>query len=66
MDIADKADDRIYNVIADALENARRNIIKRELEPCGSCHYCSSYTHGKQLFCSKDCAEDHAKYISKK
>lgn len=61
MDIADKADARIYNAVTDGIEDARRNIANRELQPCGACHYCNSYVRGKQLFCGKECSQDWEK-----
>jgi hypothetical protein len=54
-DDADRADQRIEEVLSDALAAARRAPI---LPPIGECYYCQESVGPVQRFCNKDCAED--------
>lgn len=52
-DDADRAAERIENVIMDGIAACRRS---HGLIAVGACHYCGEDCHG--LFCNKDCASD--------
>lgn len=54
-DDADRADERIANVVSDALAEARR---KPRLIAAGFCHYCGEQVQAGHLFCDKECAGD--------
>lgn len=58
MDDADRADERIANVVADGLARARESA-ERQLPAIGCCHWCESPVGAGRVFCSKECAEDH-------
>lgn len=58
-DDADRADERIQNVIDDGLKEARR--AKPSLIPVGRCHYCNEIVVHGMLFCDteeNECAKD--------
>lgn len=58
--LADKADDRIQNVIdgqiAIATEKAKKIY---PLVPCGECYYCAHTLNAGSVFCDKDCQHDY-------
>lgn len=60
-DDADRADQRIADMVAAGLEKVRRRMESRELEPCGACHWCGSDIDGRRLFCSRECSDDWEK-----
>lgn len=55
-DDVDRAQAQEERYRADAI--ARR---KPELKPLGYCHWCSSGIGGGDLYCSKECRDDHEK-----
>jgi hypothetical protein len=59
--MADEID--MANELAElALTHALRNIAAApRLPPKGFCYYCDAPVEGAQLFCDKDCANDHEK-----
>jgi hypothetical protein len=63
MDDADRAEDLIEHTLEDGLAKIRARMSYRELQPCGSCHYCNSYVDGNRLFCCAECSEDHEKVM---
>ena len=58
MDDADRAEEKIENAVADALDKVRRRMEARELEPIGACHWCNEYVKDTRLFCCKECSDD--------
>lgn len=65
MDDADRAENRVQEILDDAMGKVRRYLQRREIEPCGACHYCNDYVSGQRLFCSEECAEDYEKMTSR-
>lgn len=63
MDEADISDDGT-GLAARAVNEIRKALAKRELEPMGACHYCNEYVRGMELFCCKECADDHASLMA--
>lgn len=55
MDEADRASDRIDNMIADGIAEVRR---KPSLIPVMSCYNCGDPVPQHHLFCSSDCSAD--------
>ena len=55
-DIADRADQRIEEILADSLAEIRR---KPSLIPTGQCYYCAAPVPAHHLFCSSECSIDH-------
>lgn len=55
-DDADRADQHIEEILADALAEVRR---KPSLIQTGCCYYCSEPVPAHHLYCSSDCATDH-------
>lgn len=55
MDDADRATERIQQVIDTARAQAAA---APALRPRGTCHFCGECVTGKLLFCDKACAED--------
>lgn len=55
MDDADRADERISNVVAGALREARR---EQGMKPTGFCLYCNEAVQPNYLFCCADCSAD--------
>jgi hypothetical protein len=60
MDNADRADDRIKNMIDEGMARARL-ALERSLPAIGVCHYCESVVGPGRTFCSKACCEDYEK-----
>jgi hypothetical protein len=58
MDNADRADDRIKNMIDDGMARARL-ALERSLPAIGVCHYCESIVGPGRTFCSKECSDDY-------
>lgn len=58
MDDADRADERIQNMIADGMNKVRRDM-ERSLPSIGICHWCESPVGAGRIFCSKECSDDH-------
>lgn len=58
-DEADRAEQRIEEVVDDGLAAIRRRMEYRELEPCGACHWCNDAVNGRRLFCSPECSADY-------
>ena len=56
-DDADRADQRIEEMIADGMARARRHL-ERQLPVLDLCHWCGDPSPGR-LFCSKDCSDDY-------
>ena len=54
-DIADRADQRIENVVADALREARR---EHGMKPTGFCLWCNEAAQPHHLFCCSECSTD--------
>lgn len=54
-DIADRAEERIEEVIADGISKARR---APDLKPTGFCYYCNEAVYTGRLFCCADCRTD--------
>lgn len=65
MDDADRAETRAQEILDDAMENVKRYLQRREIEPCGACHYCNDYVTVQRLFCSAECASDYEKMTSR-
>lgn len=59
-DICDDADQRIFDARDEGIARIRDVMNRRELEPCGACHWCSSYVTSDRLFCDGECADEHA------
>lgn len=57
-DDADRAEDRIEATLEDSLAQVRHRMAYRELEPCGSCHWCNDDVSGGRLFCCRECSDD--------
>lgn len=55
MDEADRADQRIEEVISDGIARARRY---PSLIYTGMCYWCGGITGGGRLFCDADCRDD--------
>ena len=54
-DDADRADERIQNVIDGQIAIAREKAAKiRALEPCGQCYYCDHPLNSGFVFCPDD------------
>lgn len=64
-DAADMSDPVEQSVIDLQIRNIRNR--GRELHPEGQCHWCDEvFPKGSpKLFCSDDCAKDHARYNRK-
>lgn len=61
MDIADRANEVVANHEADGIDRARRALERRDIEPCGVCHWCGEpLRQANQLFCDSVCAADYA------
>ncbi len=61
MDIADRANEVVANHEADGIDRARRALERRDIEPCGACHWCGEpLRQANQLFCDSVCAADYA------
>lgn len=58
MDDADRADSKIDDALTESLENVRRRMEVRELEPVHACHWCGEYITDMRLFCCKECSDD--------
>ena len=58
MDDANRAEDRIEKTIEASLEQVRRRMEYRELEPIGACHWCNEYIKDNRLFCCRECSDD--------
>lgn len=55
---ADKATTMLTNA---AIASVRNAMMRRELEPNGTCHNCNELVDDpRKLFCDGDCASDHA------
>lgn len=61
-DDADRAEQRIEDVISDGLAKVRHRMAARELTPIGACHWCNEYVKGERLFCSKECSDDWSRF----
>jgi hypothetical protein len=60
-DEADRADIEVESTIAEARYLARAQAaMAPALHPRGTCHYCEETVSVPMLFCSADCAQDHA------
>lgn len=60
MDDADRADERIQNILDGQIAIAREKAAKvRALVPCNACFYCNSYVDDGFVFCDKDCQADY-------
>lgn len=61
--MADEID--MANEMADLhLKNALLNVrAQPKLPPKGVCYYCDSKVNEQQLYCNKDCADDHEKEL---
>lgn len=58
--LADKADDRIQNVIDGGIAIAREKAAKvRALVPINECYYCGHTLNMGRVFCDADCAGDY-------
>ena len=60
-DDADRADIGIENRLNDGIAHARHELSKRDIAPCGACHWCGETLRlSNQLFCDSSCANDYA------
>lgn len=57
MDDADRAEERIEQVVEDGLAAVRR-ASGSGLVPVGVCHCCGEPVDGRRLFCDARCAQD--------
>lgn len=55
MDDADRAEDRLEQVVADGIQAAKDAV---GLKPTGACYYCNETMMIPRLFCCPDCAQD--------
>jgi len=61
MDDADRAEIGIENRLEDGIAHARHALTRREIEPCGVCHWCGEpLRQANQIFCDSLCAADYA------
>lgn len=59
MDDADRADERIQNVIDGGIAIAREKAAKvRALIPTNCCYWCLSWIDNGKVFCDDDCMND--------
>lgn len=59
-DEADRADARITDTVNDGIAHARHELTRRELLPCGACHWClEPLRQASGLFCDGECAGDY-------
>lgn len=68
-DDADRADDRVQNIIDGGIAIAQEKAkAARILRPCGTCYYCNSTINAGAVFCpDDDCDQDwHHEYQRKK
>lgn len=60
MDDADRADERIQNVLDGGIAIAREKAAKvRALVPCNTCYYCNAYINDGAVFCPEGCQQDY-------
>lgn len=60
-DIVDRANVVVANHEADGIARARRALEQREMQPCGSCHWCNEpLRQANQLFCDNVCGDYYA------
>lgn len=60
-DLADRAQERIENIVAGGVAIAREKAAKvRALVPCNCCYWCLSWVDHGKVFCDDDCMKDEA------
>lgn len=57
-DDADRAQQRIENVIEGGIAIAKERARVRSLVPCNACYYCEAYVNDGAVFCDSDCQAD--------
>lgn len=66
MDDADRADERLQNILDGGIAIAREKAAKvRALVPCNACYYCGAYVNNSVVFCDKDCQHDYHHLIDR-